>query len=66
MPRKPNYRFERIERERQKAEKKAARAAARAERKTAANAAEESVGDSSNSDTARDNSGLGDSDSVQD
>ena len=33
MPRKPNYRFERIERERLKAEKKAARAAARADRK---------------------------------
>ena len=66
MPRKPNYRFERIERERQKAEKKAARAAARAERKTAASAAEESADVSGKSDTARDDSGLGDSDSVKD
>ena len=32
MPRKPNYRFERMERERRKAEKKAARAQAKAER----------------------------------
>ena len=36
MPRKPNYRFERQERERKKAEKKAARAAAKAEKKAAA------------------------------
>tara|TARA_B100000700_G_scaffold324228_1_gene429823 strand:+ start:2035 stop:2202 length:168 start_codon:yes stop_codon:yes gene_type:complete len=33
LPRKPNYRFERQERERKKAEKKAARAAAKAEKK---------------------------------
>ncbi|MGB0630118.1 MAG: hypothetical protein ACPGRZ_05435 [Alphaproteobacteria bacterium] len=33
MPRKTNYRFERQERERKKAEKKAARAAAKAEKK---------------------------------
>lgn len=33
MPRKPNYRFERSERARAKAEKKAARLQARAERK---------------------------------
>lgn len=33
MPRKPNYRFERQERERKKAEKKAARAAAKAEKR---------------------------------
>ncbi len=32
MPRKPNYRFERMERERSKAAKKAARAALKAER----------------------------------
>ena len=32
MPRKPNYRFERMERERRKAEKKAARAQAKADR----------------------------------
>jgi hypothetical protein len=32
MPRKPNYRFERFERERQKAEKKAERLAAKKER----------------------------------
>lgn len=32
MPRKPNYRFERMERERAKAAKKAARAQAKAER----------------------------------
>ena len=35
MPRKPNYKFERHERERKKAEKKAARAAAKAEKKAA-------------------------------
>ena len=66
MPRKPNYRFERIERERQKAEKKAARAAARAERKTAASAAEGSADVSGNSDTVRDDPGMSDSDTVQD
>jgi len=32
MPRKPNYKFERMERERIKAEKKAARAKAKAEK----------------------------------
>ena len=32
MPRKPNYRFERMERERKKAAKKAARALAKAEK----------------------------------
>lgn len=32
MPRKPNYRFERFERERQKAEKKAERLAAKQEK----------------------------------
>ena len=36
MRRKPNYKFERLERERVKAEKKAARLQARAERKNAA------------------------------
>lgn len=36
MPRKPNYRFERSERERQKAAKKAARLAAKQERSEAA------------------------------
>jgi hypothetical protein len=35
MPRKPNYRFERHERERVKAAKKAARAEAKAEKKAA-------------------------------
>ena len=35
MPRKPNYRFERSERERQKAAKKAARLAAKQERSQA-------------------------------
>ena len=35
LPRNPNYRFERQERERKKAEKKAARAAAKAEKKAA-------------------------------
>ena len=33
MPRKPNYRFERFERERTRAAKKAARAQAKAEKK---------------------------------
>jgi len=66
LPRKPNYRFERIERERQKAEKKAARAAARAERKTAASAVEGNADVSGKSDTARDGSGLDESDTVQD
>ena len=33
MPRKPNYKFERLERERAKAAKKAARAQARADKK---------------------------------
>ena len=33
MPRKPNYRFERFERERLKAEKKAARMQAKADRR---------------------------------
>lgn len=37
MPRKPNYKFERFERQRAKAEKKAARLRARAERKDALN-----------------------------
>ena len=41
MPRKPNYRFERSERERQKAAKKAARLAAKQERAEAAKAAAE-------------------------
>ena len=36
MPRKPNYRFERFERERTKAAKKAARAQAKADKKKAA------------------------------
>ena len=35
MPRKPNYRFERMERERTKAAKKAARAQAKADKKAA-------------------------------
>lgn len=35
MPRKPNYKFERMERERAKAEKKAARLQARADKKAA-------------------------------
>lgn len=35
MPRKPNYRFERFERERTRAAKKAARAQAKAEKKEA-------------------------------
>lgn len=35
MPRKPNYKFERFERERAKAAKKAARQQARADRKNA-------------------------------
>ncbi len=35
MPRKPNYKFERFERERAKAEKKAARLQARADKKAA-------------------------------
>ena len=33
MPRKPNYKFERFERDRQKAEKKAARLQAKADRR---------------------------------
>jgi len=41
LPRKPNYRFERQERERKKAEKKAARAAAKAEKKGDLNPDEE-------------------------
>ncbi len=43
MARKPNYKFERMERERVKAEKKAARAKAKAERaaKSAGEVAEE-------------------------
>ena len=36
MPRKPNYRFERFERERTRAAKKAARAQAKAEKKAKA------------------------------
>jgi hypothetical protein len=36
MPRKPNYRFERFERERTRAAKKAARAQAKADKKKAA------------------------------
>jgi hypothetical protein len=43
MARKPNYKFERMERERIKAEKKAARAKAKAEK--AANREEEKVGE---------------------
>jgi hypothetical protein len=39
MPRKPNYRFERFERERTRAAKKAARAQAKAERKAKASEA---------------------------
>jgi hypothetical protein len=66
LPRKPNYRFERIERERQKAEKKAARAAVRAERKAVPAGAEESADESGEGDTAQDEPNLGDSDTVQD
>ena len=48
MPRKPNYRFERMERERVKAEKKAARLQARADKKAAlAGEGEESSEDNS-------------------
>jgi hypothetical protein len=39
MPRKPNYRFERFERERTRAAKKAARAQAKADKKKAAQGA---------------------------
>jgi hypothetical protein len=39
MPRKPNYRFERFERERTRAAKKAARAQAKAEKKAKASEA---------------------------
>lgn len=42
MPRKPNYRFERAERDRVKAQKKEERAKAKAERSGAAEAAAES------------------------
>jgi hypothetical protein len=38
MPRKPNYRFERFERERTRAAKKAARAQAKADKKKAGEA----------------------------
>ena len=41
MPRKPNYRFERFERERTKAAKKAARAQAKADKKKAPEGATE-------------------------
>ena len=41
MPRKPNYRFERFERERTKAAKKAARAQAKADKKKAVGGATE-------------------------
>ena len=37
MPRKPNYRFERFERDRTRAAKKAARAQAKADKKAKAN-----------------------------
>lgn len=48
MARKPNYRFERHERERTKAAKKAARAAAKADKKQADGEGEpDSVGQSS-------------------
>ena len=46
MPRKPNYRYERIERERLKAEKKAARAQARADRKSAQKGEDQTADDS--------------------
>ncbi len=45
MPRKPNYKFERFERERAKAAKKAARLQARAERKSALNTENQATGD---------------------
>jgi hypothetical protein len=47
LPRKPNYKFERLERERAKAAKKAARAQARADKKVSPpeGGAEKSVSD---------------------
>jgi hypothetical protein len=50
MPRKPNYRFERFERERTRAAKKAARAQAKAEKK--AKAAEGATDDGASGETA--------------
>ena len=63
MPRKPNYKFERLERERAKAAKKAARAQARADKKvtqpeagleTASDATAENAGNMETSDAAVD------------
>ncbi len=45
LPRKPNYKFERFERERAKAEKKAARLQARADRKSALDDENQATGD---------------------
>jgi hypothetical protein len=45
MPRKPNYRFERVERERVKAAKKAARAEAKAEKAKASQAQPDADGE---------------------
>ena len=53
MPRKPNYKFERFERERAKAEKKAARLQARADKKAAVTGEGEAPGEISD-----DNSGV--------
>lgn len=52
MPRKPNYKFEKIERERQKAAKKAARLEAKREQ-----AAEKKTVDGDGSDGASESSG---------
>jgi hypothetical protein len=51
MPRKPNYRFERFERERTRAAKKAARAQAKADKK--AKASEESINQPQGADGSR-------------
>ncbi len=54
MPRKPNYRFERAERERAKAKKKAERLQAKADRKNAQKAAAEGDDDAGGEPADRD------------
>ena len=54
MPRKPNYRFERMERERSKAAKKAARAQAKADKAEARKAGTDEEALESGPDTAVD------------
>lgn len=53
MPRKPNYKFERFERERLKAEKKAARMQARADRKIAESGADDALEDGDGGDNSQ-------------